>query len=928
MNANAQKHPLGRWTLDEGYISAAIRGRGANSMAKGSKNGMITGDGFVRGYRGSTVQVGKVGSRVFFITDESYAGLGTLAAQGVGSVFKVRGILLYIGEGQVAYDGQALAGINASSTLSYIRKVGGVFDVTHEYQAGHAQPSAPALFAKDIPSAGQIAMSFAGSVVIWRVCSITGQTSLMSLPSNVVTFSGQSAIVQIPLPDNNGQDIWGIGVPKIGFADVGNYYELPTSSGGEVLEADIGYTRAPGTMTSTVRGLTNASNTTPIVITDNGHPFLTGDQVTIAGVTGNTAANGTWIVTKIDANTYSLDGSIGNGAYAAGGSAGSNIVTAPAAEALTNATNATPIVITSAGHVRVTGNRVIISGVTGNTAANGEWIVTKIDANTYSLNGSAGNGAYAAGGSAGSFVSTDVGRRLSFSTFDSSITEIVTATRVRMSDTNATAATITGVSTVAHAIDGILRAVEISWANGYLLEQNLAPDRAFPPVAAAFAGALNDVLFVDADGIIYIGDPNTTGSFPPKNALFASSNAVLYLHADDGVILRFMKNAIGALYYVGGSPAAQYYEFRKHQGLKYAQNAGNGFNARVCAWLGRPCVITDSLEPDFTYANKVMPDFDGWNLQQTANKPIVFGYDGLGQYECWCFGKIVMAKFAPTGAWCSPTDLTDELPGNIVAAVTVNHALYLSVEAGGAAKASTQIGVSALNATVGDTLHVGGKVYTFVAGAPGANEIQIGGDKDATAANIAAQINIDTATCLCVAVVVADPPPPFSPDPEAGRTINLTANTAGVAGNAITLSTTSAHLFVSAFAGGADASLGLYQYDAGNGSVMVIQVDDYPSQGSFDTVTEVQVRGRVDNVNSPVVIEVINTFDDANPEADPWDGEAEQTPTAVGTQFFTPRRPNVLQARAHAIRITMTGEGGDIGPDFIETAGATSGIIL
>jgi hypothetical protein len=37
-------------------------------------------------------------------------------------------------------------------------------------------------------------------------------------------------------------------------------------------------------------------------------------------VTGNTAANGTFTVTKVDNNTFTLDASVGNGSYTAGGS--------------------------------------------------------------------------------------------------------------------------------------------------------------------------------------------------------------------------------------------------------------------------------------------------------------------------------------------------------------------------------------------------------------------------------------------------------------------------------------------------------------------------------------------------------------------------------------------------------------------------------
>jgi hypothetical protein len=66
----------------------------------------------------------------------------------------------------------------------------------------------------------------------------------------------------------------------------------------------------------TVTGATNAS---PIVITSNGHRLATGDRVAIASVGGNTAANGTWEVTKVNANTFSLNGSTGNGSYTSGG---------------------------------------------------------------------------------------------------------------------------------------------------------------------------------------------------------------------------------------------------------------------------------------------------------------------------------------------------------------------------------------------------------------------------------------------------------------------------------------------------------------------------------------------------------------------------------------------------------------------------------
>lgn len=191
--------------------------------------------------------------------------------------------------------------------------------------------------------------------------------------------------------------------------------------------------------------ITNATNAAPIVLTSTAHGRSSGDTVTVSGVVGNTAANGTWLILANDANTITLLGTTGNGAYVSGGTVGrkrftfnstlrreashkANIdfirshfrctyaktnglytfyVDQPSASvkvfdeidrAITAATNATPIVVTCPGHLRNTGDSVFISGVTGNTAANGRWTVTVVDANTLSLNTSVGNGAYIDGG--------------------------------------------------------------------------------------------------------------------------------------------------------------------------------------------------------------------------------------------------------------------------------------------------------------------------------------------------------------------------------------------------------------------------------------------------------------------------------------------------------------------------------------------------
>ena len=74
--------------------------------------------------------------------------------------------------------------------------------------------------------------------------------------------------------------------------------------------------------------ITGATVASPSVITATAHPFNTGDYVTIANVLGTTTVNGRWKVTKITANTFSLDGSTGVGVYTSGGTAYHDLMSA------------------------------------------------------------------------------------------------------------------------------------------------------------------------------------------------------------------------------------------------------------------------------------------------------------------------------------------------------------------------------------------------------------------------------------------------------------------------------------------------------------------------------------------------------------------------------------------------------------------------
>lgn len=69
------------------------------------------------------------------------------------------------------------------------------------------------------------------------------------------------------------------------------------------------------------------------------------------------------------------------------------------ANQITGATDATPIVITTAAaHGLSSGNKVAITRVGGNVAANGNWTITVLSSTTFSLDTSEGDGTYTGSG--------------------------------------------------------------------------------------------------------------------------------------------------------------------------------------------------------------------------------------------------------------------------------------------------------------------------------------------------------------------------------------------------------------------------------------------------------------------------------------------------------------------------------------------------
>ncbi len=89
----------------------------------------------------------------------------------------------------------------------------------------------------------------------------------------------------------------------VSLADVGRLLVLK-STANSTFNSGIFLITGFESLTYTV---SNASNTNPITITTStNHALTTGQTVTISGVTGNTAANGTWTITSTGLNTFTI----------------------------------------------------------------------------------------------------------------------------------------------------------------------------------------------------------------------------------------------------------------------------------------------------------------------------------------------------------------------------------------------------------------------------------------------------------------------------------------------------------------------------------------------------------------------------------------------------------------------------------------------
>lgn len=117
-----------------------------------------------------------------------------------------------------------------------------------------------------------------------------------------------------PTVNGGGRALWQINDNNTGIVNSYNAAVaiMQQQQNGVARQADT----VRGVRSSRAKIITAATNNNPIVITSPGHGFANGDTVVIRGVEGNTSANGSRVITLVDANRFSVP-IAGNGGYSA-----------------------------------------------------------------------------------------------------------------------------------------------------------------------------------------------------------------------------------------------------------------------------------------------------------------------------------------------------------------------------------------------------------------------------------------------------------------------------------------------------------------------------------------------------------------------------------------------------------------------------------
>lgn len=535
---------------------------------------------------------------------------------------------------------------------------------------------------------------------------------------------------------------------------------------------------------------------------------------------------------------------------------------------ITAATNANPVVLTSVAHGLASGATVIITGATGGwTGINGTFIATVTGVDTFSI--PVDSTAFGALAGSPIFNPQDL---------NTTIASLNSATSVEL--TLAAGTTVSGATfRYGGVVNGVGRSVEFEWTDGQLAGQNLAPIDDFPPPPAIFGGTLNDTGFLDGaygdqgTGVaaatmgasIVVSLPLKFESWPPDNILFAPQPATaLSSRAADGFAYRAGISSLGALIYTGGNPPISFQLRWPNAGCLAPHNMVIAEQGRLYIWTAQHGLarIGDGDEPETDFAIPIWDEVADWNAIE-----VVMGWDGSMQHVCACHRKLIKPFNSQIDRWGTLLDLTGKIRGNIIAAVTANSGeLYLCCN-----NVRTVSDVTTTNADK----HISSPTAVFTAD-------DVGKTVYLTQSGGAGTLTTTIATFTSATQVIL--------------TDNVTWTAAG---------TTTIWI---------DTTLRLYRFNAGTGMVSEAYTPWIPTDDESDQVFGVGGAVVIDAKANPVVMRLLANGNPANVAREwqiylPTQGE--------NVQHIYTARPDLINAKSHALYIKITGAAGETSLDSL-----------
>lgn len=334
---------------------------------------------------------------------------------------------------------------------------------------------------------------------------------------------------------------------------------------------------------------------------------------------------------------------------------------------------------------------------------------------------------------------------------------------------------------------------------------------------------------------------------------------------------------MGALVYTGGDPPISFQLRWPTAGVLAPHNIVIAGDGRLYAFTPQVGLarIGEGDEPETEWALPFSDDIEGWNPLE-----VVMGEDGSvkkNPFICACHRKMVLPFNRALERAGTPCDLTGKIRGNIVSAVNTRSGdLYLCTNNVRTVNDLTTTNGSAIvtSPTAAFTDDDIGVVVRLVQASPGTGTL--------------------TTTIL---------------SRQSANQVTLAANVTWTAAGTTYIAI--------------DNTLRLYRFNAGTGMVSEAYTPWIATEDESDNVFGLGGAVVVDSIADPVVLRLLKNGKSENVHKE-WQ---KRLPVTGFNHLYT-ERPNLINAKSHALYVKVTGHGGETSLDSLYSVSESDSVVI